>query len=124
MSWMLRQLLSFEEKKQKFIQLIWANIKWIDYLKWSLYIYLGFPGDSMVKKPPTNAGEAGDSGLISGSRRSPEGGNGNPLQHLKIPWAEKPPGLQSMALKESDMTEWAHEHFSIPYNKFLRNSTG
>ena len=38
---------------------------------------MGFPGDSVVKNPPA---DAGDSGLIPGSRRSPGGGNGNPLQ--------------------------------------------
>ena len=32
----------------------------------------------MVKNPPANAG---DSGSISGSGRSPEEGNGNPLQY-------------------------------------------
>ena len=39
----------------------------------------GFPGSS--QNPPANAGDAGDSGLIPGSERSPGGGNGNPLQH-------------------------------------------
>ena len=38
----------------------------------------GFPGGSIVKNPPANAG---DSGLIPGSERSPGEGNGNPLQH-------------------------------------------
>ena len=33
---------------------------------------------SVVKNPPTNAG---DSGLISGSGRSPGGGNDNPLHY-------------------------------------------
>ena len=33
-----------------------------------------------VKKPPDNAGAAGDVSLIPGSGRSPGGGNGNPLQ--------------------------------------------
>ena len=32
----------------------------------------GFPGGSVVKNPPANAGDAGDSGSISGSGRSPE----------------------------------------------------
>ena len=31
-----------------------------------------------------NAGEAGDSGLIPGSGRSPGGGNGNPLQYSRL----------------------------------------
>ena len=38
----------------------------------------------MVKNPPVNAGEAGDTGdmdLILGLGRSPGGGNGNPLQY-------------------------------------------
>ena len=41
---------------------------------------LGFPGGSQVKNPPTNAGDAGDTGLASRSGRSPGGGNGDPLQ--------------------------------------------
>ena len=40
---------------------------------------LGFPGGSVVKNPPANAG---DVGLISGSGRSPGEGNGNPLQYF------------------------------------------
>ena len=38
----------------------------------------GFPGGSVVKNMPVNAGDAG---LIPGSGRSPEKGNGNPLQY-------------------------------------------
>ena len=34
----------------------------------------------MVKNPPANAGDAGDNS-IPGSRISPGGGNGNPLQY-------------------------------------------
>ena len=41
-----------------------------------VFIYLGFPGDSVVKNLPVNAG---DSGLIPGGRSS-RVGNGNPLQ--------------------------------------------
>ena len=32
----------------------------------------------MVKNPPPNTGDAGDTGLIFGLERSPGGGNGNP----------------------------------------------
>ena len=39
---------------------------------------MGFPGSSMVKNPPANAG---DMGLIPGSGRFPGVGNGNPLQY-------------------------------------------
>ena len=43
---------------------------------------LGFPGGSVVKNLPANAGDIRDLGLISGSGRSHEEGNGNPLQFL------------------------------------------
>ena len=42
---------------------------------------LGFPGGSVVKNPPANAGEVGDAGSIPGLGRSLGGGNGNPLQY-------------------------------------------
>jgi len=41
-------------------------------------VIVGFPGGSVVKNPPANAGEEG---LIPGSVRSPGEGNGYPLQH-------------------------------------------
>ena len=40
-----------------------------------------FPGGSVVKSWPANAGGAEDKGLIPGSGRSPGGENGNPLQY-------------------------------------------
>ena len=46
-------------------------------LHYSLDSYC-FPGGSGAKNPPANAE---DMGLIPGSRRSPEEGTGNPLQH-------------------------------------------
>ena len=42
---------------------------------------MSFPGGSVVKNTPANAGAAGDMSLIPGWRRSPGGGNGNPLQY-------------------------------------------
>ena len=43
-----------------------------------------------------SASSAGDMGPIPGSERSPGGGNGHPLSILawRIPWTEKPGGLQ------------------------------
>ena len=38
-------------------------------------------GGTVVDNLPDNAGDAGDTGSIPGSERSPGGGNGNPLQH-------------------------------------------
>ena len=45
------------------------------------YIYYCFPGGAVVKNPPASAGDARDMGLIPESGRSPEEGNGNPLQY-------------------------------------------
>ena len=39
---------------------------------------ISFPGGAVVKNPPANAG---DTGSIPGSGRSPRVGNGNPLQY-------------------------------------------
>ena len=68
-----------------------------------IFIYLisinGLPSYSVLKNLPANAGDAGDTGSISGSGRSPGGGNGNHSSILagKIPARiEEPDGLQSM----------------------------
>ena len=57
----------------------------------------------MVKNLPASAGDAGS---IPGLGRSPEEGNGNPLQYSCLgdpmdPWTEDPGELQSMASQES-----------------------
>ena len=61
---------------------------------------LGFPGGSVVKSPPANAG---DEGSIPGLGRSPEEGNGNPLQYscLGNPMDRGAGGLQCMGLPKS-----------------------
>ena len=60
----------------------------------------GFPGGSVVKNPPPNLR---DTGLISGSGRSPGEGNGNPPHPSslawEIPWTEEPGRLQSTGLQ-------------------------
>ena len=72
---------------------------------------VGFPDGPVVKNPPANAGEAADLGSISGSRRSPGGGNGDPLQATHLPG--KFHGQRSLVRfslcshKESDMTKHA-----------------
>ena len=40
-----------------------------------------FPGASVVKNPPANAGDTGDTDSIPGLGRSPGRRNGNPLQY-------------------------------------------
>ena len=63
---------------------------------------MGFPGGSVVKNLPANAG---DTGSIPGLERSPGEGNGNPFQYscLENPREEEPGGLQSMRVAKSWM---------------------
>ena len=74
---------------------------------------MGFPGGSVVKNPPANAGDAGS---IPGSGRSPGGGNGNPLQYSCL---ENSHGQRSLVgyspwgHKESDSTGHTHRHNNL-----------
>ena len=43
--------------------------------------HLDFPGGTSGKNLPASAGDARDLGSIPGLGRSPEGGNGHPLQY-------------------------------------------
>ena len=56
---------------------------------------MGFPGGSSGKEP---TGDIRTTGLIPGSRRSPGGGHGNPLQcsYLENPMDKGAWGLQSI----------------------------
>ena len=67
-------------------------------------LYQGFPGGSVVKNLPTNAG---DMGSIPGSGRSPGGRNGNPLQYacLENPMDRGAWEATVHGVPESDMTE-------------------
>ena len=70
----------------------------------SMDLTMGFPGDSVVKNPPANAG---DTGLISGLGRSPREGNGNPLQYSFLGNPMDRRAWQAIVhgiTKESDMT--------------------
>ena len=55
----------------------------------------------VVKNPPANAGNIRDTGLISGLGRSPGKGMATYSSILawRIPWTEKPGGLQSKGLE-------------------------
>ena len=59
-----------------------------------------FPGSSVVKNLPDNAGDVGS---ILESGRSPGKGNGNPLQYacLNNPMDRGAGGLESMGLQKS-----------------------
>ena len=76
---------------------------------WFLVV-LGFPGDAVVKNPPANAGDKGDSGKlgsIPGSGRSLRGENGNPPQYSCLENFMDREGRQATVhgASESDMTE-------------------
>ena len=62
---------------------------------------MGFPGGSLVKNPPANAGDVGS---ISGLGRSPGEGTGNPLQYscLENPMDGGAWWLQSVGSQKSD----------------------
>ena len=100
------------------------NIFLFTYLHFQKYIYFqcfgnkhtlswGFSDGSRSKESTCNAGISGAAGLISGSERSPGGGNGNPLQHSCL---EKPHGQRSLVgyspkcHEESVTTEWLNTH--------------
>ena len=72
----------------------------------------GFPGGSVVKNPPANAGDARDVGSILGSRSFPGEGNGNPLQYscLGNPMDRRVWWGTVHGVAESDMTEHACAH--------------
>ena len=69
---------------------------------------MGFPAGSVVKNPPTKAGDVRDVGSVPGLGRSPGEGNGNPLQDLCL---ENPmergawQAISLLGLKELDTTE-------------------
>ena len=46
-----------------------------------IFYFGGLPRWLMIKNPPANARDTGDTVLIPGSGRSPGAGNGNPLQY-------------------------------------------
>ena len=65
---------------------------------------MDFPGGSVVKNTPANAGDAG---LNPGSGRSPEEENVNPLQHSWLGSAmdREPSRLQSMGSRRDSVTK-------------------
>ena len=74
---------------------------------------MGFPNGAVLKNPPANAGDTRDVGSVSGSGRSLEGGNVNPLQYCCLgnpidrgAWRATVHGVT-----ESDTTEHPHKLF-------------
>ena len=61
----------------------------------------GFPGGTVVKNPPVNAGDAGDTGSIPGSERplEEEMATHSNILAWRIPWTGEPGRLQPMRLQ-------------------------
>ena len=86
----------------------------------SILVRWVFPGGPMMRKLPANAGDVRDVGLISGSGRSPGGGQDNPLQY-SYPWTflllsmENPMDRGAWKstvhrVAKSDTTKWLSTH--------------
>ena len=75
---------------------------------------MGFPGGSVVKNSPANAGDTRDVGFIPGPGRSPGKGNGNPLPVFlpgESPWTEEPGRIQFLTSKSWTWLNDSHSHF-------------
>ena len=55
-------------------------------MRYIILYKMGFPGDSVVKNPPANAGDTREAGSMPGSGRSSGVGNGNLLQYPSLPY--------------------------------------
>ena len=92
-------------------------------------VYMGFPGGSVVKNLPANAGDIRNTSLIPELRRSSEGGHGNPLQYSCLEnsrdrgaWQAtgSPGGSQRIGHYWSDL---AHMHVVYTYQYYSLNSS-
>ena len=73
------------------------------FFNWSV-IALGFPGGTVIKNPPANAGDTGDEGSVPGLGRSPRGGNGNLLQYSCLA------NSTDWGAWQATVHDWATEH--------------
>ena len=60
-----------------------------------VYHLQGFPGGTVAKNSPANAGDTGDVGSIPGSETATH----SSILAWEIQWTEKPGGLQAMGLQ-------------------------
>ena len=61
-------------------------------------VICGLPGGSVVKNPSANAGDVGS---VPKLERSPGEGNGNPLQHSRVPGMGEPGMLEWVIMLSS-----------------------
>ena len=79
------------------------------------FIFMGFPGDTVVKNLLPIVGDIRDVGLIPGSGRSPGEGNGNTLWYscLENPMDRRAWWAKVHRVTELDMTKHTNTHFYI-----------
>ena len=68
----------------------------------------GRPGGSVVKNPPANAGETGDAGSVPEDPLKEEMATHSSVLAWRIPWTEKPGGLQSMGSQRVRLSDRSH----------------
>ena len=74
----LFRLVSFTWQHLSFLHFFFHGARWLICFLHSIPLYSGFPGGSVVKNPPVNAGDVGS---MSGSGKYPGERNGNPFQY-------------------------------------------
>ena len=72
--------------------------------------FSGFPGGTVIKNLPANAGDTRDTSSMPGLGRSPGGGHGHPLQYacLENPRDRGSWGYSPWVEESSDVTEHTH----------------
>ena len=95
----------------------WPPGRSLNLCKFAYEAFWGFPGGSVVKKLPVNAGATGDAGWTPGLRRSPRGGNGHPLEYSwwEIPSTEEPGGVQSTVSQRVWHYWWIEDVCMTPF---------
>ena len=82
---------------------------------------LGFPGDSVVKNPTTNAGDARDMGSIPGPGRSPGIRNSNPFQDSCLGNSMDRRARQATVPRVANSWTWLSTHIIIKKNQLHFN---
>ena len=86
-----------------------------------------FPGGSVVKNPPANAGNVRDKGLILGSGKSPGGGHGSALQYSCLENPMDRGAWQATAQRVTKNQTWlgnlvrTHAHTANSVNSMYRD---
>ena len=104
-----------------------SSYKFLIFL-WREFLRPGFPGGTVIKNLPANAGAAGDLGSTPVSERSPGGGNGSPLQSSCLgnptdrgAWQAT---VHRVAKNRTWLSNWAHRRTRLigPYVRLVNSS--